>query len=163
MLRNGNFDALKEKTLKQFVDRLAEQPLLFQPGSFYKYGFNTDVAGRIIEVISGVSLNEYLEKNIFQLCGMLDTGYSVPSAKAHRFSDLFVDKSALAVVKYGNKAKKKNQKGIKNITKSDGGALPGGQFNDTYRPNRHFSGGSGLAGTDPDRSGGTDRAGGGRG
>jgi CubicO group peptidase (beta-lactamase class C family) len=146
LLSRGNFNPAKERTLRDFVDLLAEQPLLFQPGMFYKYGFNTDVVARIIEVISGVSIDQYLRERIFEPCGMVDCGYSVPTIKAHRFSDLFLDKMSMARL-MPSKKKIKPGNELVNVTNIDGGASLGGKFNDRPRKNRHLSGGSGLVGT----------------
>lgn len=69
---------------KVFVDWLAEQPLYFEPGTAWRYGVSTDVVGYLIEVISGQSLDEYLDENLFQPLGMDDTYFSIPADKAHR-------------------------------------------------------------------------------
>jgi CubicO group peptidase (beta-lactamase class C family) len=53
----------------------AAQPLLFEPGSEWNYGVSTDVLGRLIEVVSGQSLDSFFRKRIFEPLGMVDTGF----------------------------------------------------------------------------------------
>ena len=52
---------VKDRTLLQAMSRLGEMPLMHQPGEKFTYGLNTDVLGCLVEVISGVSLDEFLE------------------------------------------------------------------------------------------------------
>jgi CubicO group peptidase (beta-lactamase class C family) len=56
------------------------QPLVFDPGDRWEYGINTDWIGRIVEAVSGHSLDAYFGKHIFAPLGMTDTGF-VPSAE----------------------------------------------------------------------------------
>ena len=76
----------RKGTLKEMVQDVAELPLEFSPGSRWNYGISTDVCGYLVEVISGMSLDEYLKKYIFEPLGMVDTGFHVPSEKADRFA-----------------------------------------------------------------------------
>src|SRR5829696_8226852 len=55
----------------------ARLPLLFQPGSEWNYGVSTDVLGRVVEVISGQSLDDFLDQRILAPLGMGDTGFHV--------------------------------------------------------------------------------------
>ncbi len=71
-------------TMAENVDRLARQPLLFQPGSRWNYALNTDVLGRVVEVVSGQTLAEFMQERIFTPLGMHDTGFWVPDAKLGR-------------------------------------------------------------------------------
>lgn len=71
---------------RDFVKALAREPLLFQPGERWNYSYCHDVLGAIIEVVSGMSFGEYLEKNIFEPLGMGDTGFSVPEEKLSRIA-----------------------------------------------------------------------------
>jgi CubicO group peptidase (beta-lactamase class C family) len=56
-------------------DAWAGMPLLFQPGTEFNYGVSTDVLGRVVEVISGKSLDAFLRKRIFEPLGMTETGF----------------------------------------------------------------------------------------
>ena len=73
----------------EFIDRLAKIPLAFQPGEKFLYGLNIDVLGRIIEVVSGVTLSEYFQKNIFTPLGMKDTFFYLPKDRHKRLAPLY--------------------------------------------------------------------------
>jgi CubicO group peptidase (beta-lactamase class C family) len=74
---------LGAKGLKQMIDRTAEIPLMFQPGTSWSYSNAVDIQGYIIEKLSGMTLGEFLDKNLFKPLGMKDTGFFVrPGAEA---------------------------------------------------------------------------------
>jgi CubicO group peptidase (beta-lactamase class C family) len=73
-------------TTAEMVDRLADVPLLFSPGTRWAYSVATDVCGCLVEVISGQSLDRFLAERIFSPLGMVDTGFSVPDSSAHRLA-----------------------------------------------------------------------------
>jgi CubicO group peptidase (beta-lactamase class C family) len=75
--------------LKELCDTLGTVPLVFQPGTKWLYGLNTDVLGRVIEVISGQTLDEFFQNQIFTPLGMKDTGFYVPQDKLSRLVDCF--------------------------------------------------------------------------
>jgi CubicO group peptidase (beta-lactamase class C family) len=54
----------------------ASMPLLFQPGSEWNYGVSTDVLGRVVEVVSGQTLDVFMKERIFDPLGMSDTAFS---------------------------------------------------------------------------------------
>lgn len=62
----------------------AMQPLLFEPGSRWQYGEGLDWAGRLVEAVSGMSLEDYFQANIFKPLAMPDTSYIVSAAKFDR-------------------------------------------------------------------------------
>ncbi len=68
---------------------LATVPLNFQPGAAWQYGSSTDVLGRVIEVITGQTLDVYLRERIFAPLGMVDTGFVVPPEKRGRIATLY--------------------------------------------------------------------------
>jgi CubicO group peptidase (beta-lactamase class C family) len=76
-------------TMADAVGRLAKLPLNFQPGEAWEYGPATDVAGRLVEVISGQTLDEYFRKRIFEPLGMRDTYFYLPASKVDRFAALY--------------------------------------------------------------------------
>ncbi len=78
-----------DRTLEKMIGRLAEIPLLYQPGQGWHYSFATDVVGRLVEIIAGMSLAEYLDQKIFQPLGMVDTAFWVPPDKRERFAQLY--------------------------------------------------------------------------
>ena len=57
-----------------------------QPGTRWHYGMSTDVAGRIVEVVGGLPLNEYLDRHVFEPLGMVDTGFWIDEAQLGRFT-----------------------------------------------------------------------------
>ena len=69
-----------DETLADFIPRLAAAPLDFQPGSQFRYsplaGFET--LGRVVEIASGQTYDEFLRRNIFEPLGMKDTFFVVP-------------------------------------------------------------------------------------
>jgi CubicO group peptidase (beta-lactamase class C family) len=79
----------KGATLQTLVERLAEAPLRFHPGTHWLYSWSTDVCARLVEAISGRSFDEYLQATIFEPLGMVDTGFWVPEDRADRLAALY--------------------------------------------------------------------------
>ena len=73
-----------DQTLAEMVTKLSKLPLTFQPGTKWGYGRSTDVLGRVIEIVSGMSLDKYLEDRILQPLQMNDTGFYVKPDKIDR-------------------------------------------------------------------------------
>ena len=76
-------------TLEEMVKRIAKAPLVDQPGTRWRYGYSTDVLARYVEAVSGMPIDEFFSKNIFEPLGMRDTGYYVPESKWDRFTVLY--------------------------------------------------------------------------
>lgn len=76
-------------TLEDMIAKLAKLPLLTQPGSEWRYSLSTNVVGYLIQVISGLSLDVFLQQRIFDPLGMTDTGFHVPSEKLDRLAALY--------------------------------------------------------------------------
>ncbi|HET9434149.1 MAG TPA: serine hydrolase, partial [Chitinophagaceae bacterium] len=76
-------------TLKEVITRLAKLPLFVQPGEEFHYGLNTDVLGYLMEVISGMPLDKYLQQKIFDPLGMKDTYFFLPKEKQTRLVALY--------------------------------------------------------------------------
>lgn len=72
-----------------FCNRIGEIPLLFQPGTTWNYGASADILGAVIEIISGMNLEDFYQKEIFQPLGMTDTSFYVPDDKRTRLSQLY--------------------------------------------------------------------------
>ena len=81
----GDFQ-LPDYTLEEGMRRLATKPLAFDPGTAWNYSMSTDVCGRLVEVISGMGLDEYFAEHITGPLGMVDTAFHVPADKKHRFT-----------------------------------------------------------------------------
>ena len=77
------------KNLAEVCDLLAELPLLFQPGSEWNYGVSTDVLGRVVEVASGMPLDEFVTSRICAPLGMDDTSFYAPPEKVDRLAQLY--------------------------------------------------------------------------
>ncbi|MBN2138155.1 MAG: beta-lactamase family protein [Sedimentisphaerales bacterium] len=75
-----------QTNLEEMTDKLADIPLLYQPGTRWHYGLSTDVLGYLIETVSGQSLDEFFEERIFKPLGMKDTAFYVPAEKVERFA-----------------------------------------------------------------------------
>ena len=60
----------------EVVRAFAEEPLEFDPGTDFKYSLCHDVLGAVIEIVSGMTLGEYMKKNIFEPLGMKNTGFA---------------------------------------------------------------------------------------
>jgi CubicO group peptidase (beta-lactamase class C family) len=78
--------AVDHLTLAMNADRIAGLPLVHQPGTRFTYGLNTDVLGRIIELVSGQPLDRFFEERIFMPLRMHDTFFNTPDAKAGRIA-----------------------------------------------------------------------------
>ena len=77
------------RTLEQFVDELATLPLAFVPGTQWHYSLGIDVAARLIEVISGQRLGEFLSERLFGPLGMTDTAFGVPESERGRLAAMY--------------------------------------------------------------------------
>jgi CubicO group peptidase (beta-lactamase class C family) len=117
---------VKEQKLSEVMTRLGTLPLLFQPGEKWMYGANTDLLGYLIEVWSGMTLEDYFSKQIFQPLGMKDTYFNVPAEKASKLVNFFMEDSS----------------GIKKQDKVFGGLL---DMNFPLQEHHYFSGGGGLS------------------
>jgi CubicO group peptidase (beta-lactamase class C family) len=76
-------------TLAEQVEPVAALPLAFEPGSRWEYSVGIDIVGRIIEVVSGKSLDQFFKEEIFDPLGMAETGFSVRNQNVGRFSSLY--------------------------------------------------------------------------
>ena len=74
------------KGLANFADRLAELPLVLQPGSKWSYSVGLDLMGRVIEVASGMPFDRFLDERIFKPTGMTSTWFRVPQSEIGRFT-----------------------------------------------------------------------------
>jgi CubicO group peptidase (beta-lactamase class C family) len=73
-------------SLELFADRLAELPLVYQPGTRWSYSMGMDLMGRVIEVVSGRSFDRFLQERFFDPLAMSDTHFQVPRGKATRMT-----------------------------------------------------------------------------
>lgn len=120
-------------TLKDVITRLATLPLMVQPGEEFYYGLNTDVLGYLIEVISGMPLDKYLQKKIFEPLGMKDTYFFLPKEKQARLVSLYTQQGSQTKLQIQDSLISLNGTFSRDFPKTPNG---------TY-----FSGGAGLAST----------------
>jgi CubicO group peptidase (beta-lactamase class C family) len=78
-----------EISLAENVRRIASLPLHHQPGTAWEYGLNTDVLGRLVEVVSGRSLGAFCSRRIFGPLKMTDTFFLLPEAERDRLAVLY--------------------------------------------------------------------------
>jgi CubicO group peptidase (beta-lactamase class C family) len=71
------------------IDRLSRVPLAHQPGSAWEYSLSTDVMGRVIEAVSGMTLGKFLDERLFTPLKMTDTSFVVPNGKGARLAQPF--------------------------------------------------------------------------
>lgn len=131
-LYNEKFGPFMTKTkslsLEQGIQILSTIPLRFQPGRFFRYSYGLDVLGRLIEVLSGELLDEFLNERIFQPLEMCDTAFHVPEEKVHRFAKIY---------EYTEENKLQLLNGLSEIERYD-------------KQNKFLSGGLGLVSTTKD-------------
>jgi CubicO group peptidase (beta-lactamase class C family) len=75
-----------DQTLEDMLKNLAKIPLVYEPGTQWEYGRSTDVVGRLIEVISGMPLDQFLETRVFQPLKMADAGFWVKPENHNRIA-----------------------------------------------------------------------------
>ncbi|MEE9516456.1 MAG: serine hydrolase domain-containing protein, partial [Candidatus Adiutricales bacterium] len=76
----------KNETVGDFVGRYAGLPLMAHPGEAWEYSRATCVVGRLVEILSGMTLDEYFKERIFKPLGMPDTCFYLPLEKLDRFA-----------------------------------------------------------------------------
>jgi len=94
----GYFD----DNLLEKMKALGKLPLSFQPGTKWQYGLNSDLLGCLIEVISGMNLEDFLRKNIFDPLGMKDTYFNVPASKANRLATVYTEDSLNNIIPWSH-------------------------------------------------------------
>lgn len=120
--------------LTEMTARLAKLPLAFTPGSRWEYSVAIDVLGRVIEVVSGKPLDRYLQDEIFEPLGMVDTFFSIPDDKLDRLAHLYTALESGQALSLGAAGK-----GVmREIETAEASA---------WRNARTFSGGGGLLST----------------
>ena len=119
--------------LADMIDRLAELPLRFHPGTGWEYSVATDVLGRLVEVVSGQKFDAFLKSRIFDRLGMKDTMFTLPVSEHHRLVAYYSGADLLDPMKPG-------------LTRMEGAPYPGAYL----KPFARISGGGGLVSTLPD-------------
>ena len=127
----GWYFAFRDEPILDTVKRIAKLPMDAHPGEKFVYGYNTDILGAVIEVVSGQPLDEFLQYEIIKPLKMVDTHFYLPQKKSER----------LAIV-YSSM-----ENGIK---KAPDPGMATGQGHYIDGPRKSFSGGAGLLSTAED-------------
>ena len=126
-----------ESTLAEKMQVLATIPLLHQPGARVEYGLSIDVLGYLVEVASGMPLDQFFSERIFKPLGMTDTHFFLPEAKRERIATVYERIGSGPIMR-------KSQEPTVNGTLIYSTDYP---YNG---PRTYFSGGAGLVSTAPD-------------
>ncbi|GAB3543444.1 serine hydrolase domain-containing protein [Spirosoma fluminis] len=115
------------QNLEEAMNRLAALPLVHQPGEKWTYGLSVDVLGRLIEVLSGQPLDQFLRTRLFEPLGMNDTYFYLPQSKQSRLTRVYTEDSTKALRRLPSQ----------------------GGISEDYpkQPGTYFSGGAGLSST----------------
>ena len=144
-------------TIKDVVLRIAEQPLAFDPGTRWLYGLNTDVLGRLVEILSGRSFADFLQAEVFEPLAMNNTTFYPDTQQAARLSrvytpdvttDRYEDISFWAAKQEFNIPE---GAGLRRLSKTELECLVNVDFDVVHSPERgeqtYYSGGAGLHST----------------
>ena len=85
------------RLLADDMKKVGKLPLVHQPGARWTYGLNTDVLGYLVEVVSGMSLDDFFRKKIFEPLGMKDTYFYLPASKHNRLASLYIEENGKLV------------------------------------------------------------------
>lgn len=119
---------VRDQKLSDAMNRLGTLPLFFQPGEKWMYGLNTDVLGYLVQIWSGMSLEDFFARRIFQPLGMKDTYFNLPQEKGSRLVNFFQEDSTGTI--------KKQEKVFGRL-----------DLNFPLQKTEYFSGGAGLSST----------------
>ncbi len=84
----GSIESIRVPLL-ELIQLLVKMPLVYQPGTEWRYSVATDVLGYLIELVSESSLDTFIDERIIKPLSMEDTGFCVPEAKLDRFAALY--------------------------------------------------------------------------
>lgn len=79
----------RDEPIRETVRRMASLPMDAQPGERFVYGYNTDILGAVVEVASGEPLDQFLQTQMFDPLGMVDTSFYLPTSKAERLAVVY--------------------------------------------------------------------------
>ena len=85
----GWYFAHREEPIRETVRRMASLPFEAHPGDYWVYGYATDILGAVVEIASGLSLDEFLRTRIFEPLGMADTHFYLPPEKRDRLTVVY--------------------------------------------------------------------------
>jgi CubicO group peptidase (beta-lactamase class C family) len=114
---------------------LAKVPLLHHPGDAFEYRLSIDVLGRIVEVASGMTLDEFFQQRIFEPLGMKDTHFFLPKGKEARLAAVYARGETGPIQRVGESPVKGDEAFVYSVSYPYEG------------PQSYFSGGGGLVST----------------
>ncbi|MEA3224439.1 MAG: serine hydrolase domain-containing protein [Planctomycetota bacterium] len=123
-----------DSVLGEKMKKLARIPLLHQPGEAWTYGLSVDVLGRVVEVASGKTLEEFLEERIFEPLAMKDTHFFIPDEKMSRLAAVYAPRFDGGLRRLGSKSVEE-------------GSLVYSADHPYAGQRKYFSGGGGLCST----------------
>ncbi len=126
-----------ESTLEEKMKVLATIPLRCQPGAEFEYGLSIDLLGYLVEVVSGMTLDQFFSERIFKPLDMVDTHFFIPETKRERIATVYER------TKDGPITRKSQEPTVE-------GSLTYSTDYPYNGPQTYFSGGGGLVSTAPD-------------
>ena len=133
----GWYFAHKDEPILESIRKMAKIPMEAHPGEAYVYGYNTDILGAVIEVVSGQSLDVFLKERILDPLGMVDTHFYLPKQKISRLSVVYNQEDYKLI-----RAEENGDDGSSEHEVTQGHYVNG--------PRKSFSGGAGLLSTSSD-------------
>jgi CubicO group peptidase (beta-lactamase class C family) len=135
--KSGVIDGFSTTTLTtaEAIDKLAEQPLVAQPGAAFNYSLSTDVLGRVVEVVSGQPFEVFVRERLIKPLKMVDTDFVVPESKWSRLATVYTSDGS------GGIRPMKDPESFGNTVMSPVAS---------YKTKTYFSGGAGLVSTASD-------------
>jgi len=122
--------SLRKQLLAEAVNKLGTLPLEYNPGERFNYSLSIDVLGRLVEVVSGMTLDRFFAERIFAPLGMTDTYFHLPEHKTGRLVTAYTE----------NVSNHKPMKWLNNT-------FPGSSIDYPINNNGYFAGGAGLVST----------------
>lgn len=83
-------DLLNMRDTQEFISKVEQLPLVYQPGTVFEYGISFEMLGAIIEKVANMTLDQYLRESVWAPLGMQDTGFHVPESKKFRQARAFL-------------------------------------------------------------------------
>ena len=93
-----------DMTLEQYTQDVIKTPLLYEPGSQWRYSSSTDICGYLIEILSGMKLDTFLKTRLFDPIGMNDTFFELPKDKIQRLTTLYIKENDGELLSFDNKS-----------------------------------------------------------
>lgn len=93
-----------DMTLEQYTQDVIKTPLLYEPGSQWRYSSSTDICGYLIEILSGMKLDTFLKTRLFDPIGMNDTFFELPKDKIQRLTTLYIKENDGELLSFDDKS-----------------------------------------------------------